>query len=48
MNYYHNNKENIKLRVLKKDLLKDEKSKNIYYPNYRNNNMSNMEQQKRN
>ena len=24
------------------------KSENIYYPNYRNNNMSNMEQQKRN
>ena len=27
MNCYHNNKENIKLRVLKKDLLKDEKIK---------------------
>ena len=32
MNYYHNNKENIKLRVLKKDLLKDEKIRKYILP----------------
>ena len=32
MNYYHNNKENIKLRVLNKDLLKDEKIRKYVLP----------------
>ena len=32
MNHYHNNKENIKLRVLKKDLLKDEKIRKYILP----------------